>query len=166
MKTRPDIRGTALGPHMESVQKLKPEWFTPAALLAVAIFFSSESASAQKSTAKAGYFPPCYSGDIFTGTLSAVDDSRSEIVLTYTDSRPNRVENLQGEIDEEYTVQSRTNPTPHHLRPSELTLGKSYSAYYCTLPKKVNGKKSTINSIFLIDGVPNIAAHYARYMAF
>lgn len=135
-------------------------------LLAIAIVSSSLPASSQRSTAKAGYFPYCYAGDIFTRTLFAVDDNKSEITLTYTEPKHGKVESLVGEIVPEYTVRSLKERAPHHLRPSELMHGERYSVCYCVFSKKVNGEKTITNSIFLIDGVPNLQQSYSIYKVF
>jgi hypothetical protein len=123
-------------------------------------------AHAQKSIAKPGYYPDRYSGDVFTGTLASVDDSKNQITLTYLDPKHQNVLTLVAEIQEGYTVESRKEPKDHQLRATELTVGRIYTAYYCAYPAKIDGEKKTIYKIFIIDGVPNRAVGPLVYKAF
>jgi hypothetical protein len=125
----------------------------------------SALAYAQHRTAPNGYYPVCYAGDVWTGTLSAVDDDKREISLTDADPKHNGTETFVGVIKEGYTVSRRGGP-PHELKPSELPLGKQLSVYYCMERKKVNGKKTTVNEVFLIDNVTNLTKGYSEFKAF
>jgi hypothetical protein len=74
---------------MPKVQIAKSEWPIRIFLFAALIAWSSTSAPAQNYTAPSGYYPGCFHGDAFSGTLSAVDDSTKAITLTYVDTEHN-----------------------------------------------------------------------------
>jgi hypothetical protein len=122
-------------------------------------------AYAQHGHAPNGYYPLCYAGDMWTGVLSAVDDQKSEITLTYVDPKHNKAETFTGVIEDGYTVSRRGGP-PHALKPSELSLGTRLTVYYCSERKKVAGTKTTINKVFRIDNVPNLRKEYLVFRAF
>lgn len=144
----------------------KPERLFSLLVLAAGIAGRTPSAYAQHSTAMAGYYPDCYHGDVFSGTLAATDDASDLVTLTYPDSKHNKNQTLAGVIVQDYSVRSRADPAAHHLRASELTLGKRYTVLYCVAQQKINGEKVTTNSIFLIDSIPNLTTRRAMYMAF
>ncbi len=137
----------------------------PVALLAMGIAALSPSAMGQKKSATQGYFPLCFAGDVFSGVLTAADDSKSEITLTYTDPKDNTVQTFIGEIEQGYTVMRTTGPR-HQLQPSELRLGKMLTVYYCSVQRKADGKKTKVHSVFFIEGVPNLATSEKYFMAF
>jgi hypothetical protein len=122
-------------------------------------------ASAQHGGAPNGYYPLCYSGDTWTGALSAVDDEKREIALTYVDPKQNRTETFVGVIEDGYTVSGIGGP-PHALKPSELPRGARLTVDYCTERKKVEGKKTTVNKVFRIEKVPNLKKEYFVFRAF
>ncbi len=100
---------------------------------------STSLALPQHGTAPTGYYPECLAGDVWTGTLTTVDDANRRITLTYTNPKHKQVETFVGVIEDGYTVSRRGGPR-HELRPSELTLGTHLRVYYCEERKKVEGK--------------------------
>ena len=122
-------------------------------------------APAQHRTAPTGYYPDCYQGDIWTGALSAVDDEKREIVLTYVDPKQNKTETFVGVIEDGYTVSRRGGPQ-HALMPSEFPRGARLTVYYCIEHKKVEGKKTTVNKVFRIDKVLNLKEERLVFKAF
>ena len=125
----------------------------------------SSLACAQHGSAPPGYYPYCYEGETWTGALSAVDDAKREIALTYVDPKHNRTETFVGVIEGGYTVSRRGGP-PHELKPSELPLRARITVYYCAERKKVDGKKTTVNNVFRIDRVTNLKEEHLEYKAF
>jgi hypothetical protein len=85
--------------------------------------------------------------------------------LTYTHSKGGKTETFVGAIEEEYMV-SRQGGPKRQLHPSELPPGKPLTVFYCTEQKKIDGKKSTVHTIFLIKDVTNYATHPSKYEGF
>ncbi|MBZ5566067.1 MAG: hypothetical protein LAP13_27070 [Acidobacteriia bacterium] len=120
---------------------------------------------AQHGTAPTGYYPACYMGDTWTGTLTTVDDAKRQITLVHEDPKHKRAETFVGVIEEGYTV-SRQGGPHHELRPSELPQGMHLKVYYCGGIRKVDGKKTKVNTIFSIDNVTNFNERYLVFKAF
>ena len=135
-------------------------------LLAFTLFLGfSSSALAQHGEVKLGYFPVCYAGDTWTGSLTGVDDEKHELTLSYTDEKHNKTESFVGVLEDGYTVKERAGQ-PHLLKPSEFRLGTLITVFYCKGSKKLEGKKTPVNTIFEMDKAPNLKVQYKRYMAF
>ncbi len=122
-------------------------------------------ALAQRGTAPTGYYPGCFAGDIWAGTLTAVDDAKRQMTLTYIDPKHHRAETFVGVIEEGYTVSRRGGPR-HELRPSELPLGAQLKVYYCEESRKVEGRKTKVDTVFAIDQVTNLKKGNLVFKAF
>ena len=133
-------------------------------LLSLSLGFGTP-ASAQHGTAPNGYYPGCSAGDMWTGTLGAVDDGEHSITLTYVDAKQNRPQTFVGVIKDGYIVSRRGGP-PHQLKPSELPLGAQLTVYYCIEHKKVGGGKTTVNEVFRINNVTNLKKQMFEFKGF
>ncbi len=118
----------------------------------------------QHGTAPNGYYPPNYAHDMFTGTVSKVDDSSREVTLTFTDAAHNKTESFVGVIDSNYMARWK-DKTQHPLKPSDLPIGTKITVYYMAAQKKVDGKKVKIYTIFQIQEAPNVARGFFVFQA-
>jgi len=134
--------------------------------IAVVVLFSTVTlCRAQYESAENGYYPSSYHGDTFTGTVVSTNSETREITLSYTNPKNGKTETFIGVLQEGYTLKFKDG-TLHELKPSEMKVGKEFKVYYLCATKKVGGKKTTINTIFLIGGAPNARTQYSYFMAF
>jgi len=122
-------------------------------LIAVAflsMLILSVSAAAQHGTAPAGYFPMGYSGDTWSGTVSAVNPDTRETVLTYKSQ--NKEESFTGVLKQGYTIERGGKSIEVELQ--KLPLGSYMVAYYMAKTKNVDGKKTKYYEIFRFDLYP------------
>ena len=119
----------------------------------------------QYGTAENGYYPKGYIGDTFTGEVVSTDDQAREVTLTHTNPKSGKTETFSGVLEEGYTVKLKDG-TLHELMPSKIRPGAHLKVYYTATGKKVAGKKTTVNTIFLIDGTPNERVHLLFFRPF
>jgi len=117
-------------------------------LLLVIVFMIAMPAGAQHGTAPAGYYPAGYNGDMWTGTLTAANDSTREITLTYT--KKDKTQTFTGMLEEKFTVTLADGKT-HQLKPSDIAPGTILRVYYKPKTKKVDDKKVKYYEIFKLE---------------
>jgi hypothetical protein len=86
---------------------------------------------------------------------------RDEVTLEHKEGT--EVERFVGVIVKDYTVYEHNGPT-RPLQMADIPLGKIIRVCYIPYPQKVNGTKVEVNSIFMINTAPNIAASQAIFM--
>ena len=122
-------------------------------------------ALAQKGTAPSGFYPPGFHGDIWSGEVTAVDEDKREITLTYgkAEKAKNFVafipdggvyatkgpdETIILEIASIDTKPSKSTPAPPHMKLNTL-LARQVTVYYINREKKdANGEKIKIQEVF------------------
>jgi hypothetical protein len=119
-----------------------------AGIFLMALVFSSAS-EAQKGTAPSGYYPPGYFGATFTGSIEppTVDADAEEIVLVYT--KATKSERFTGRL-EATCAWTNKDGTVHGFRASNAPKGAVLTAFYIPITTKLNGQKSTENSVIAI----------------
>jgi hypothetical protein len=134
--------------------------------------FILTTVAGQKGTAGPGFYPQGYNGDTWTGEVTAADESKREITLTYT--KGNKTEDFvafvpdgsvgwmkdeQGDrviavwkLNQKNSNNNQNNgaqPQPAHLNLPDL-LGKRIVVYYIHHEKKVNDQKVVQNEVIRI----------------
>jgi hypothetical protein len=109
------------------------------------LFLAGTLAQAQHGTASPGYYPPGYSGDTWTGTVTSVNDQTREIALTYTNN--DKTESFTGILQAGYKVKLKDGTTKE-LKPSDIPISTRLIVYYITETKKMDGKKVKTYEIF------------------
>jgi 3D (Asp-Asp-Asp) domain-containing protein len=105
----------------------------------------------QHGSAPPGYYPPTYSGDTWTGTVSAVDDQMREITLTYT--KNSKTQTFTGVLKAGLKGK-RQDGTEIEVKPSDFPIGSRLLVYYTEETKKVQGQKIKTNEIFKYGPAP------------
>jgi hypothetical protein len=123
----------------------------------------ASSALAQHGTAENGYYPPGYNGDTWTGAILSANEQTSEITLSYT--KGGKSQTFVGVPEEGYMVHEHNGHT-RPLKMSDIPVGRTVKVWYTPATKKVDGKKVTVNIIFLIDAVANAKAGRSDFKAF
>ena len=108
-------------------------------------------AAAQHGTASAGYFPPGYSGDTWSGTVTSVNAESREITLTYKGK--DRDETFTGVLRAGYTRTGKDGK-PFEVQMAQIPVGSYMVAYYMPKSKKVEGQKTKYFEIFNFDLYP------------
>jgi hypothetical protein len=116
----------------------------------VLIVIAAGTAPAQKGTAEPDYYPPNYSGDTWTGHVTAVDENTREFTLTY--KKKDKDETFVGVLPKGYTVKLKDGKD-HEVKISEM-MGMRVKAYYITKTTKVNDQKIKTNEVFKIKFLP------------
>ena len=107
---------------------------------------------AQKGTAESDYYPMGYSGDTWTGEVTATADDKREITLTY--KKKDKEETFTGVLEEGYAVKMKDG-SMHKLKVSEIPLGARIKVYYLNKTKKdASGAKVKSPQIFKIRFLP------------
>jgi hypothetical protein len=121
------------------------------ALMIAGIFLlaTASSVQAQHGTAGAGYYPPGYEGDTWTGVVTATDDTTHTVTLTYSSKK--KTETFTGVFKEGCCKVKMSDGTVQDLKPSMLSPGRRIMVYYIPRTTKVDGKKSTVNEVFKVD---------------
>lgn len=123
------------------------KYFAAIAVIFVAVVVSA----AQKGTAEPDYYPMKYSGDTWTGEVTAADDATREFTLTYKKS--DKVQTFVGILGKGYTVKMKDG-SDYELKMSDL-LGKNVKVYYITTTKKdAAGNKVKTIEVFKLKFVP------------
>jgi DNA-binding beta-propeller fold protein YncE len=129
------------------------------------------AALAQKGSAGAGYYPLGYVGDTWTGEVTATDEDKREITLTFkkddktqtfvafipntgvgwmTDEQGDRVIAIYPEDKKDSKSENKTpKPEPAHLNLADL-MGRRITVYYMHREKKVNDQKVSYNEVIRI----------------
>jgi hypothetical protein len=107
---------------------------------------------AQKGTAESDYYPMGYNGDTWTGEVTATDDGKREITLSY--KKKDKEETFTGVLEEGYAVKMKDG-SMHKLKVSEIPTGTRIKVYYMTQTKKdASGSKIKFNQIIKIRFLP------------
>ncbi|HMD86799.1 MAG TPA: hypothetical protein VKO18_19085 [Terriglobia bacterium] len=136
--------------------------------IAVVLFFFSAVTvyRAQYGSAGEGYYPHNYYGQTFNGAVTSTNDATREVSLSFTNPKDGKTQTFVGVLTEGYSVELKEDGSLHELKPSQLRLGGYFKVYYMPTTRKVGGKKTTINIIFLIGGIPDARAHYLYFKSF
>lgn len=113
--------------------------------LILTVILLTTLASAQHGTATAGYFPSGYSGDTWSGTVTAVNPDSREITLTYKGK--GKEETFSGVLKAGYTRTGKDGK-PFEVQMAEIPVGSYMVAYYMAKTKKVDGQKMKHYEIF------------------
>ena len=116
----------------------------------VLLLIFAGTAAAQKGTAEPDYYPPNYTGDTWTGQVTAVDENTREFTLTY--KKKDKDETFVGVLAKGYTVKLKDGKD-HEVKLAEM-MGMRVKAYYITKTKKVNDQKIKTNEVFKIKFLP------------
>lgn len=103
------------------------------------------TAHGQHGSAPAGYYPPTYAGDTWTGIVTSVSDQSREITLTYANK--DKTETFIGILQAGYKINLKDGST-RELKPSNIPIGAHLIVYYTAATKKVDGKKIKTYEIF------------------
>lgn len=122
-------------------------------------------AFAQHGTAGNGYYPPGYTGDTWTGAVVSSNEQTHEITLSYTNPKSGKTETFVGIPERGYLVHEHGGVT-RPLKMSDVPVGRTVKVWYETDTKKINRKKTTINTIFQISVAANAQSHRWQFMAF
>lgn len=106
---------------------------------------------AQKGVAESDYYPMSYSGDTWTGEVTAVNEDTREFTLTYRNS--GKEQTFVGVLAKGYTVKMKDGRN-YEVKMTELK-GMRIKAYYMTKSKKdANGVKVKTHEVFKIRFLP------------
>jgi hypothetical protein len=121
-------------------------------LVLTLIVFCFANAQAQKGTAESDYYPMGYNGDTWTGEVTATDDDKREITLSY--KKKDKEETFVGVLEEGYAVKMKDGSI-HNLKVSEIPNGTKIKVYYMTKTRKdASGAKIKFNQIIKIRFLP------------
>jgi hypothetical protein len=153
-------RHDRIGPDREGVLIVRV-----AMILAIMFVTCLSVLFAQQGTAENGYYPMNYNGQTFTGGVTSTNDATREVTLTYTDPTKGKTETLVCALEEGYTARLRDG-TSHELKPSDVKQGAVIKVYYTVGAKKVEGKKTRVNTVIMISGLPRADAQHGVFKAF
>lgn len=106
---------------------------------------------AQKGTAEPDYYPMGYSGDTFTGEVTAVNEDTRVFTLTY--KKGDKIQSLDCVLPKGYTAKMKDG-RDHEVQMLEL-VGQRIKVYYMTKTRKdANGVKVKTNEAFKIKYLP------------
>ena len=109
------------------------------------LLVSSAVGLGQEGTAGSGYWPAGYTGNTWTGVVTAVDEDKRELTLTYTGKK--KAETFTGTLRELFLADAKPQPRPVS-KMSEL-MGMRITVYYLRKSKKdASGVKHTTFEIF------------------
>ena len=121
-------------------------------LLACSLILAATPLLAQHGSAGNGYFPPGYSGDTWTGVITANNDATREVTLTYT--KGDKTETFVGTLQDGMKVPLKDG-TSHEVKASDFSVGLRVTVYYMEKTKKVEGQKVKVNEIFRFQVLPS-----------
>jgi hypothetical protein len=131
---------------------------------------------AQKGTAQPGFYPLNYHGDTWTGEVTAADEDKRELTLTFkkgdktqtfvafvpntgvgwmTDEEGDRVIAIYPQDDDKDKTEDanqtgkKPKPEPAHLNLQDL-MGRKVTVFYISREKKVNEEKVKFNEVIRI----------------
>lgn len=122
-----------------------------AILLLLVMLTSTSVATAQKGTAEPGYYPMNYSGDTWTGKVTATNDDTGEITLTY--AKKDKEETFTGVLDQGYEAKMKDG-SYRKIKVSDIPIGTRLKVYYSGKEVKNGGEKKKINKIFQLKFLP------------
>ena len=102
-------------------------------------------ARAQHGSAPNGYYPPGYSGDTWTGIVTATSDATREITLTYT--KGEKTETFTGVLQPGFKAK-RADGSTFEVKPSDFPNGTRLMVFYMQKTRKDGDKKIKYNEIF------------------
>jgi hypothetical protein len=115
------------------------------------LFVCAATAMAQKGIAEPDYYPSGYSGDTWTGEVTASSEDTREFTLTY--KRGDKEQTFIGVLPKGYTVKTKDGKD-YEVKMNDL-MGMRVKAYYMTKSTKdANGAKAKINEVFKIKFLP------------
>jgi hypothetical protein len=118
----------------------------------ILMVFCIANAYAQKGAAEPDYYPMGYNGDTWTGEVTATDDIKRKITLSY--KKKDKEETFVGVLEEGYAVKMKDG-SMSELKGSEISTGTRIKAYYITKTKKdASGAKTRFNQIIKIRFLP------------
>ena len=117
-------------------------------VLTFCLLLMVESLKAQHGTASNGYFPMGYSGDTWTGEVSALDEAKREITLVYKGKKGD--ETFVGVLQQGYQVKLKDGKAAE-LKLGMIPLGTRLTVYYMTKNRKVDGRKEKFYEIFRME---------------
>jgi hypothetical protein len=118
----------------------------------ILIVFCIANAYAQKGAAEPDYYPMGYNGDTWTGEVTATDDIKRKITLSY--KKKDKEETFVGVLEEGYAVKMKDG-SMRELKVSEVPTGTRIKVYYITETKKdASGAKTKFNQIIKIRFLP------------
>jgi hypothetical protein len=92
---------------------------------------------AQYGSAPNGYYPPNYSGSIFTGSLESAASDTQEMTLVYT--KGNKTERFAGRLESACGWKDK-NGTAHSFKASDIPKSTILTAFYTKTTKKSGGQ--------------------------
>ncbi|MBI1749693.1 MAG: hypothetical protein HYR59_03430 [Acidobacteria bacterium] len=104
-------------------------------------------ALAQHGSAENGYYPLAFSGDTWTGVVTATNDATREITLSFT--KGDKTETFTGVVEQGYKVKM-ADGTMRELKVGEIPAGARLKVYYMARQKKDGDKKVKYYEIFRI----------------
>jgi hypothetical protein len=110
--------------------------------IALTLALWSWVALGQYGTAPNGYYPPGYSGDIFSGKVTAVDEVTQVITISFDNGR--KTETFMGHLQKPCAVPSADGKT---MTAVDLPIGTDVTAFFEPKTQKDSGKKVKENSI-------------------
>ena len=134
------------------------------------LLFCSSAGAAQKGTAESGFYPFGYNGDTWTGVVTAANDDKREITLTYT--KGDKTQTFVAVVPDGYvgwmkdesgdrviTVWPKgKNDKPPKVEPLHLNLAdltdRRLMVYYMAQESKVGDQKVKINQVIRIKILP------------
>jgi len=105
---------------------------------------------AQYGSAPNGYYPPNYTGSIFTGSLESATAGTQEMTLVYT--KGNKTERFVGRLESACGWKDKDG-TAHSFKASDIPKGTVLTAFYNKTTEKSGGQKTAEISIFAISYV-------------
>jgi opacity protein-like surface antigen len=120
-----------------------------ATMLACALLMATSTARAQHATAPNGYYPLGYTGDTWSGQVSAVDPGKREITLTATTKKG--AESFVAYVPGHFSIQK--NGKGYEVQMSDFVVGQGLRVYYMPKTAKVEGQKVKRNEIIKIESV-------------
>jgi len=115
-------------------------------LIFVAAVLSAGVSLAQKGTAEPDYYPQNYSGDTWTGVVTAVNEDTREFTLTY--KKKDKEETFVGVLGKDYK-HKMADGTLQQINLDDLK-GMTIRAYYMSKTKKAGDQKNKYNDVFKI----------------
>ncbi len=109
---------------------------------------------AQEGTAEPGYYPVGYSGAIWTGEITSVNEGTREFTLTYR--KGSKEQTFAGVLKEGYKYKM-ADGSYREVKMADLVrtgAGMRIRAYYMVKTRKVDGRKVKFNEVFNIEFVP------------
>jgi hypothetical protein len=98
----------------------------------------------QKGTAEPDYYPQNYSGDTWTGIVTAVNEETREFTLTF--KKNDKADTFVGVLPKGFT-HKMADGTDREIKLADL-MGMQLRVYYMSKTRKVNDQKIKYNDVF------------------